>query len=288
MEYFIHIIILVSIFSILGLSLNLVVGETGLLSVTQAAFYGIGAYATAILSVDAGMNLFLATICSIVLTGLVALGIGVVLSRLKGDYYTLGSFGFNIIISSIFLNWQEVTHGQLGVAGIPRPEIFGFHFLDSFSFLFLALAVLALVYCVCWFITKSSFGRVLRSIREDEDVMSVFGYRTTNYKLVIFVISAMLAAVAGAVFASYISFIDPSNFTLNESIFVLAIIIMGGLSSHRGAIVGALFLIILPEVLRFVGLSLDAASFVRQLAYGLILVLLMLYRPQGFLGKFRL
>ena len=148
--------------------------------------------------------------------------------------------------------------------------------------------VLAVVYFIARFITRSSFGRVLKAIREDEEAISVFGYNTTYYKLVIFVISAMLAAIAGSLFASYITFIDPSSFSLNESIFILAIIILGGLSSNRGAVVGAAFLIILPEALRFVGFPSDVAAQMRQVVYGLILILLMLYRPQGFLGEYRL
>ncbi len=288
MEYFIHIAILVSIYGILGLSLNLIVGEAGLLSVTQAAFYGIGAYATALLLVGSGVGFFLAALFGALLTGIVALAIGVVLSRFKGDYYALGSFGFNVIAFSIFLNWQSVTRGPLGIPGIPRPEIFGFQFSDNFSFLILSVVFCLLTFAFCHFLTHSSFGRVLKSIREDEEAISVFGYNTSYYKLVIFVVSAMLAAVAGSLFASYITFIDPSSFSLNESIFILAIIILGGLSSNRGAVVGAAFLIILPEALRFVGFPSDVAAQMRQVVYGLILILLMLYRPQGLLGEYRL
>lgn len=288
MEYLIHIVILVSIYGILGLSLNLVVGEVGLLSVTQAAFYGIGAYATALLLINTGLNFFIAMALGMLITGVVAFAIGTVLSPLDGHFYVLATIGFNYIVFSIFLNWQSVTQGPLGISGIPRPELFGFQFTENTAFLILAAVLLALVYGVCTFITKSSFGRVLKAIREDEQAISVFGYATTYYKLAIFVISAMLAALAGSLLASYITFIDPSSFALNESIFILAIVILGGLSSSRGAILGALFLIVLPEVLRFVGFPTDIAAQMRQVTYGLILVLLMLYRPQGFLGTFRM
>lgn len=289
MEYLIHIAILVCIYGILGLSLNLIVGVTGLLSVTQAAFYGIGAYVTAILLVSGtGMNFFLALLIGMVITGGVSYLIGLVFAKFKAEYYALGSFGFNIIIFSVFLNWQSVTRGPLGIPGIPRPEIFGFQFGDNFSFLLLSLAFLGIVYAISNFLTSSSFGRVLKSIREDEEAVSVFGYSTNYYKLTIFVLSAMLASVAGALFATYITFIDPSSFSLNESIFILAIIILGGLSSHKGAVFGALFLIVLPEALRFVGFPSDIAAQMRQVVYGLILILLMLYRPQGFLGEYRL
>jgi len=288
MEYLIHIAILICIYGILGLSLNLVVGEVGLLSITHAAFYGIGAYATALLLIGTGMNFFLAVLLGMVITGAVALAIGIVLSRFKGDFYALGSLGFNVIVFSIFLNWQSVTQGPLGIPGIPRPTLFGFPFFENSSFLALTLVALAFVLGICIYITRSSFGRVLKAIREDEQAISVFGYSTTYYKLVIFVISAMLAALAGALFATYITFIDPSSFSLNESIFILAIIILGGLSSHKGVLLGALFLVILPEALRFVGFPTDIAAQMRQVTYGAILILLMLYRPQGLAGKYRL
>ena len=288
MEYIIHIAILISIYAILGLSLNLVVGYTGLLSVTQAAFYGIGAYVTAILLTTTGMNFFPALLIGIVITGVLSLLIGFVLSKFKDDYFALGSFGFNVIIYSIFLNWQEVTRGPLGIPGIPRPELFGFTLSDNLSFLILTVACALVIYGLCVFITRSSFGRVLKAIREDEEALSVFGYRTLWVKLTIFVISAMMASVAGSLFASYITFIDPSTFTLTESIFILAIIILGGLANNKGAVIGAACLILLPEILRFVGFPSDIAAQMRQVTYGLLLILLMLYRPQGLLGEYRL
>lgn len=288
MPYLIHLAILVGIYGILGLSLNLVVGYTGLLSVTHAAFYGLGAYATAILLTSTGLNFFVALLLGVLLTSFLALLIGLVLSRFGGDYYALGSFGFNIIIYSVFLNWQSLTRGPLGIPGIRRPELFGFNLADNFHFLLLVLAILLLVYLLCRFVVNSSFGRVLRAIREDEQAIQVFGYHTTAYKLAIFVLAAALAAVAGSLFASYITFVDPSSFVLFESIFILAIIILGGLANLRGSLLGALFLILLPELLRFVGFPSDIAAQMRQVVYGLILVILMLYRPQGLVGEYKL
>ncbi len=288
MEYLIHIAILISIYAILGLSLNLVVGFTGLLSITQAAFYGIGAYVTAILLTSTGMNFFLAMLIGIVITAVISLAIGFVLSKFKDDYYALGSFGFNVIIYSIFLNWQSLTRGPLGIPGIPRPSLFGFTFSENLWFLVLSVIILIIIYFLCKFITTTSFGRVLKAIREDEEAISVFGYRVLWYKLTIFVISAGMAAVAGSLFASYITFIDPSSFTLTESIFILAVVILGGLANNKGAVLGAVCLILLPEILRFVGFPDDIAAQMRQVTYGVILILLMLYRPQGLVGEYRL
>jgi branched-chain amino acid transport system permease protein len=234
------------------------------------------------------MNFFLAMLIGMIITGIVALAIGFVLSKFKDDYYALGSFGFNVIIYSIFLNWQSLTQGPLGIPGIPRPTLFGFTFSENAWFLLLSVVCVAIIYFICHYITRSSFGRVLKAVREDDEVIAVFGYRTLWYKLAIFVISAVMAAVAGSLFASYITFIDPSSFTLMESIFILAIIILGGLANNKGAVIGAACLILLPEILRFVGFPDEIAAQMRQVVYGVILILLMLYRPQGLVGEYRL
>jgi branched-chain amino acid transport system permease protein len=288
MEYLIHISILISIYAILGVSLNLIVGYTGLLSVTQAAFYGIGAYATAVLMTSYGFSFSLSIIIGLLISGILGLTIGYVLSKFDGDYFALGSFGFNIIVSSLLINLQGFTGGALGISGIGRPSFFGFEFSSNISFLVLAILFVLVVYLISQFIVHSSFGRVLRAIREDEKAIQVFGYKTTHYKLAIFVIGAMIASVAGSLFASYISYINPSTFDLTESIFILSIIILGGLANNKGAVCGAIFLILLPEILRFVGFPTGIASELRQIVYGLTLVLLMLYRPQGLIGKYKL
>ena len=196
MEYLIHLAILFAIYGILGISLNLVVGYTGLLSVTHAAFYGIGAYATAILLTSYGINFFASVIVAIIFSSIMALLIGLILSKFDDDYYGLASFGFNIIIFSVFLNWQELTRGPLGIPGISKPNLFGLDFSSNLSFLALSLIFLALIYFVSSFIVDSSFGRVLKAIREDEKAIQIFGYNTLYFKLAIFIISAAMASVA--------------------------------------------------------------------------------------------
>lgn len=288
MDYLVHIAILIGIYSMLAVSLNLAVGFTGLLSITQAAFYGIGAYATAILLTTFGMNFFLSIIVGMIITGVISFAIGYVLSKFNDDYFALGSFGFNIIVYSILLNWQSLTRGPLGIPGIAKPVLFGIDFGNNNYFLILVIIFAVIVYFLSEFITKSSFGRVLKAIREDEKAIQVFGYNTLYFKLTIFVIGAMLASVAGAFYASYITYVNPTSFALSESIFILAIIILGGLANNKGAVIGAVCLIILPEALRFVGFPSDVAAQMRQVTYGLILVLLMLYRPQGLMGEYKL
>ena len=288
MEYIIHLLVLISIWSILGVSLNLVIGYAGLLSVTHAAFFGVGAYTTAILMTSYGWNFFLAMIAGVLVAMTASFVLGLILGRFKGDYYALASFGFNIIAFSIMLNWQSLTRGPLGIPGIGRPEILDFMFRSNSHFLILSIGFAVLVYFVSEYIVRSSFGRVLKAIREDEQAISVFGYNTKIYKMLIFVISGGMAAIAGALFASYITFIDPSSFSLNESIFILAIVILGGLANNKGVFWGTVFLVLLPEALRFVGFPTDIAAQMRQVVYGLLLLFLMMYRPQGFMGEYRL
>ena len=288
MEYLIHIAILVGIYAILALSLNLVTGYTGIISITHAAFFGIGAYATAILGTHFHTNFLLTIVVGVLISAFLGCLIGAILSKFRGDFVALGSVCFNIVVWSFMINWSALTRGPLGIPGIPRPEFFGFSFSSNLSFLVLIWLFVLGVFLLCRFVTGSSFGRALKAIREDEEVLQVFGYRVLHYKLAVFVIGATLASVAGAFFASYITYIDPSSFTINESIFILSVIILGGLASNRGAFFGAVILVLLPEALRFVGFPADIAAQTRQGVYGLLLVLLMLYRPQGLVGEYKL
>ncbi|MDD9950674.1 MAG: branched-chain amino acid ABC transporter permease, partial [Zetaproteobacteria bacterium] len=154
-----HLLILISIFAILGISLNLVVGETGLLSVTHAVFYGVGAYTTAILTKSFGWNFFLSIPAGILIALLIALLIGLVFSKFGGDYYALATLGFNMIMFGVMLNWHELTNGPLGITGVAKPELFGFAFKERATFLLLVVIFLSLTYWAAEWIKKSSFGR---------------------------------------------------------------------------------------------------------------------------------
>ncbi len=285
--FLIHILIIFALYAIIAVGLNLVVGYTGLLSITQAGLAGIGAYTTSILAIQ-GWNFFLAMAVGMVFTILAAVLVGFILSRLSGDYYVLGTVAFNYIMYSIFLNWDGLTGGALGTSGIPRPELFGITFLQSLSFLVLVLLFFACTYGVCQFLANSSFGRTLKAIREDEKTLAVFGYRTLYYKVAVFAVGAATVAIAGALQASYVGYIDPTNFTVFESVIIFSMVVVGGAGNMNGAVLGAFLLTILPELLRFVGFSSDIAAEMRQAVYGLLLILLMLYRPQGLIGEYKL
>lgn len=288
MEYLINLAILFCIYGMLALSLNLVVGMTGLLSLAQAAFYGIGAYAAAIGMTSWGLGFFTTIFLGIIVNGFLAFIVGKILSRFQGDYYAIVSAGLSIIVFSVLLNWKDLTNGPLGIFGISKPEIFGYPLSSNFSFLLLCLAAVAASYWFYNMVDRSSFGRTLKAIREDEQLTRSMGYNTKHYKSIIFVISAAMSGVAGAMFASYIAFIDPSTFQLKEGIFLFTIIIVGGLSSAWGSVIGALILISLPEILRFIGLPYETAAQLQQIIYGGMLILMMVLKPQGLFGKYRM
>ena len=291
-----------AIWAILAVSLNLVIGFTGLLSVGHIAFFGIGAYATAILTSQAtydqlrtdaiptfGLPFFAALVVSVILAGLAAILVGIVLNRFRDDIFVLVSFGFAIISFNVFLNWRGLTRGAFGIHDIPRPEIAGWTFNGEVAFLLLALFFLALVVLVAWFIVTSSFGRVLTAIREDEQAIEVFGYQATHYKLAVWVISAMMAGLAGALFSTWARFIDPNSFILLESILLVSIVILGGLATIWGSLLGAMAFVLLEEGMRFIpGFPAEYVGQARQVILGILLVLLMLFRPQGLVGRFKL
>ena len=236
MEYFIHLSVIVGIYAILGLSLNLVVGYSGLLSLSHAAFYGVGAYTSAILLGRTDLPFLLIVLLAMGMSMFVSLLIGLVLSRFRGDYYALASLGFSVIMYGIFLNWRSLTGGAFGMFGVPKPEIFGYKFVVGEPYAFLVLLAVIFTYLTCYFVTNSSFGRVLRSVREDESALQVFGYKTPHYKLTVFAISAGLAGLAGVLYGSYISYIDPGQFDDMASVYAIVIVILGGLASLNGSL----------------------------------------------------
>lgn len=292
---------LFAIFAILAVSLNLVIGYTGLLSLAHVAFFGVGAYTVAVLTTDPayeqvaghirhfGFSFFAALFVGMGITGVVALFVGLVLSRFRDDIFVLVSVGFAVISHRIFLFWQPVTRGPFGIHAIAKPEIGGMVIDGRMEFLFLTLGFLVIVFVISLLIVRSSFGRVLMAIREDEQAIEVFGYKARYFKLSIWVISAMMAALAGGITASEQSFIDPQSFVLLESILLVTIVILGGLGTLWGSLLGALVFVLINEGMRFVPfLPGELVGQARMTILGIVIVLLMLFRPQGLVGKFKL
>lgn len=286
MDYILHILIMVGIYSIVAMSLNLLAGYTGLISVAHAAFYGIGAYTTALLALKVGLPFWINIPAGILVSGAVAFLIAWPSLKTYDDYFIITTFAFQIIIFSIMNNWVSFTGGPLGLPGIPQPTIFGITISSHLFFLSFVVAFGILTYMFLTRLVKSSFGRVLKAIREDEIFTMSMGKDVMKYKVSVFVIGASIASIGGSLYAYYISFIDPTSFTIMESIFMLSIVIIGGAGSLRGSIVGAALLISIPEILRFIGMPNSIAANMRQIFYGGLLVFFMMFRPQGLLGEF--
>lgn len=222
--------------------------------------------------------------CVAALSGII---IGYPSVRLKGDYLALTTFGLGVIVYSIAKNWVSLTRGPMGLPGIPGFSIFGFQLSEIWSYLLLVLVFVMITIFIIMRIVNSPFGRILRSIREDEIASEVLGKNISKYKLLVFIIGAFFAGIAGSLYAHYITFIDPSSFTVMESITILLMVIFGGMGSISGSVVGAVILVVFPELLRFLGMPSSIAAPLRQMIYGLLLIVLMLKRPQGIMGKYR-
>ncbi len=287
MEYILHILVISGIYIILTLSLNLIVGYTGLPSLGHAAFSCVGAYVSSLLALNLGISPWIGLIIGACVATLFGIIIGFPCLRLKGDYLALGTFGFGVIVYSIAKNWVSLTRGPMGLPGIPQFSVVGYELSEIWSYLVLVILFALLTLFVIRRIVKSPFGRVLRSIREDEIASEVLGKNTAKYKLIVFMVGAFFAGIAGSLYAHYITFIDPSSFTIMESITIVLMVIFGGMGSISGSIVGATILVVFPELLRFLGMPSAIAAPVRQMLYGLLLIVLMIRRPQGLLGAYR-
>jgi len=269
----------------LSQSLTLTAGYSGLISLAHAGFYGIGAYTSAILSVNFGFP-FLATLpLAMLLSGIIAIVVSVIALRTVDDYFIIITLGIQVVAFSIMNNWMDLTNGPLGIPGIPAISIFGFEFSSKISFLILTLILTALVFYILRNITKSPFGRILVALSEDEIFTKSLGKKVYQTKVISFTIGAMFAAIPGVLYAHYISYIDPTSFTVDESIFILSIVIIGGMKNLWGSAIAAAVLVILPEALRFIGMPSNIAANMRQIIYGLALVLMMFKYSKGFVSK---
>jgi len=286
MEYLLHILILIGIYVILSVSLNLIVGYTGLLSIAHAAFYGVGAYVAALLAIKFNSPFLANILCAMILSGLLGAMLGIPSLRIHDDYFAIATFAFQVITFSVMNNLVSFTGGPMGLPGIPQPTILGWEITTHADFLFLVVLLCLIRLWILHKIVHSPFGRVLKAIREDEVFTQALGKNVAFYKIIVFVIGAGIASVAGVMYAYYISFINPTSFTVMESIFIISIVIIGGAGNIWGSVIAAAVLVFLPEVLRFLGLPSNIAANIRQIIYGALLVFFMLFRPQGFIGEY--
>lgn len=283
MEYILHLFIFISIYILLAQSLSLAAGYSGLISLAHAGFYGVGAYTSALLTVNFGLPFLITLPLAIIFCGITAIIVSTISLRTVDDYFIIITLGIQVVVFSIMNNWQALTRGPLGIPGIPPIEIFGFPFEDKSSFLLLSLFFVGVVWFLLNNISRSPFGRILIALSEDEIFTQSLGKNVHKAKVISFTISAMFAAIPGVLYAHYVSYIDPTSFTIDESIFILSIVIIGGMRNMFKIALAAAFLVLLPEALRFLGMPNNIAANMRQIIYGAILIFVIFRSSKEFI-----
>jgi ABC-type branched-subunit amino acid transport system permease subunit/ABC-type branched-subunit amino acid transport system ATPase component len=285
MDYLQHILVMVAFYAILAASFNLLIGFAGLFALSQAAFFGVGAYTTAILATKLGLPFPVPIVAGVVLTAAVGMLVALPALRIGGDHLVIVTLALQIIVIAIMINWRSVTGGTDGISAIPKIVLWGRSLDTPARFLPLALAAAVACLAVAWRLAKSPFARAVRAMRENEQAVQAVGKNVVAVKLTVFAVAAGLAAVAGGLYAHYISYVSAETFTLDLTIYILAMVILGGTGNLWGSVIGAVLLTALPELLKFVALPPDIADKSRQILYGLTLIAILLLRPQGLLGE---
>lgn len=281
MEFWVHVLNTILLFAILGVSLNLLLGYTGLVSMAHAALYGVGAYAAALAARAWGVPFPWTVPVAVIATAVLAGAVTLPALRVRGEYLILLTLAFQMVVYGLMLSWVELTGGRTGISGIPRPRLLGWSVVTPTAFLpIIGLAALVTV-AVAFRVGESPLGRVLKAIRDDEHATLALGKSVVRYKLLAFCISGALAGVASALFAHYHTFINPFSFTLDRSIFLVALVVLGGTANLVGTLVGSALFVGVPEVLRFLQARQDIVDAVRNLIFGGLLVVFMRFRPEG-------
>jgi branched-chain amino acid transport system permease protein len=284
-DFFASYLVLAEIYVLLALSTNLLVGVAGIFSVSQAAVFGVGAYIVSDFLLSDTLGFLPAT--AIAIAACVALNVIVTLPALRvaGDYFVVTSFGIQLLATAAYTNWTTGTGGANGLPGIPPADVFGIQLTSTMQYLGLA-TVVALLGCLSfWLVMRAPFGRLLRAIREDELAVAAAGKGVLAAKVYAAALSGAYAGVAGGIYATFMSFIDPSAFDLDASILLLSMVVLGGSRTLAGSIVGPFLLLALPQALAYVALPTAVAASARQLIYGVLLIAFMLFRPQGLAGE---
>lgn len=284
MEYWIGLLILVAIYMIAAMSFNLLLGHAGIFSIALAAFVGIGAYSTAIITIKWPIAFIPAMLVGV----LVASAIGWVFAqatlRVNGDYMVVASFAMLVIAGQFFNNMTGLTGGGMGKAGIPRPGTVSVQLVDNVSFAVYCLVIAAIVFAIAWVLVHSPFGRVLRMLREDATAAASLGKFPRRYRVAAFAVSSGLAACAGSLYAHYISFVTPGDFTIKLTILILTIVVVSGVHRLWAIPLGTALVIGLTEGSRYVSLPDRLSAGADQILYGALLVAFAMLRPQGLIG----
>lgn len=276
-SYYLNVLVFVGIYSLITIGLSLLMGYAGQISLGQAAFFGLGAYTSGVLSAKFGISPWLALLAAIFVTGGIAFLIGAPALKLKGHYLAMATLAFGYIVFIVFNQASSFTGGPSGFGQIPRFRLGNFLFRTDVHYYYLVWTLVIVVLLVSLNIIHSRVGRALRSIHEGELAANIMGVNTARYKIQVFVLSAVYASIAGSLYAHFITFLNPSPFGFHFSIAAVTMVVVGGMASVWGAMIGAALLTLLPEYLR-------AFHDYDILIYGSVLLVLMIFLPQGLFG----
>jgi branched-chain amino acid transport system permease protein len=285
MDFWLHVLNMIGLFAMLGVSLNLLLGYGGMASMAHAALFGVGAYTAAITARDLGWPFPLTMVAAIILTTILAGVVTFPALRVRGEYLILLTLAFQMVVYGLMLSWVDLTAGRTGISAIPRPRLLGVTLVTPAQFLPLIAVCGVGVFAIAYRIGESPLGRILKAMRDDEPATLAIGKSVLRYKVLVFCVSGGLAAVAAALFAHYQAFINPFSFNLDRSIFLVALVVLGGTANLLGTVVGAVLFVGLPELLRFLQARQDIVDAIRNLVFGLLLVLFMRFRPAGFVPE---
>ncbi len=274
--YLITIATLVAIQAIVAYGLNVIVGYAGQISLGHAAFFGIGAYASALLTTKAGLSFWPALPLVLLITGLIGFLLGLPSLRVRDDFLAITTIGINFIVEAVFL-YIPFFGGALGIGGIPRVTAFGIKFKGP-AYLILCLVFLAVVIVICRWFTRSWAGLACFALREDETAAATMGISPVRYKLLAFVLGTAMAGLGGALYAHFMRFISAGDFSFPVSVMLLSMVVLGGMGTLWGPFLGALILVSLPELFR-------PLMEIRFLLYTLLLLVMIRFQPAGLLGK---
>lgn len=286
-DFLMVLFIYIGIYSIASLGLNLIVGYTGLLSLCQAAFVAIGAYTTAVIMTTAGLSFWVVFPVAGIAASLSGMIIGIPTLRLKGDYLAIATLGFGEIVKNIILNWDSMTKGPMGINGIPAVNLFGIKLtiLDKLPWMLIIWLFVFVTYYLIRRIVRSRVGRALEAIREDEIAASSMGINTAKYKIGAFITGSFFAGIAGGLYAAYTQAVAPNTFDFMMSVMILCMIVLGGLGRNIAAVAGSVIIVLAEFTPRLLGISSIIPPQLNQIMFGLILVMMMIYRPQGIIGR---
>jgi len=286
-NFFLLILIYTGIYALMAIGQNVITGYGGMLSLCQAGFFAIGSYTTAILATQMGWSFWSTLPVAAIISALFGLLIGLPTLRLKGDYLAIATLGFGEIVRNILNNWDSLTNGPMGIQKIPMPDIFGFTInpYKKYSFLVMVIIFVIIAYILFQRLARSRMGRALTAVREDEIAAQTMGINITKYKVYAFVLGAAVAGIAGSLQAVFSLSVTPGTYTFMVSVMVLCMVVLGGMGNFKAAILGTFIIQFISYFPQLSGLSSVIPPQVKQILFGLILVVMMIWRPQGLLGR---